>query len=203
LASNIAFIRRYITEKNVGVLVVLDISLPEWRRGRFTKTLNLVLSISIIGALGVLGYAIAAPRIGEKFAEFYILGLEGKAGEYPSSFILDGGIVTQVSYQTGSYIASDGIGNITVGIINHEQREAAYFVKIMIDGEPINIKSAGNMNIQLGPFRLKDGEKIEQQIGFAPTKLGDNQKVDFLLFEDSLETPKESLHLWINAKGPE
>ena len=36
-----------------------------------------------MGALGALGYVIATPRVGKGFTEFYILGLSGRAADYP------------------------------------------------------------------------------------------------------------------------
>lgn len=38
---------------------------------------------SILGAIGTLAYVIITPKAGERFTEFYILGLEGKADNYP------------------------------------------------------------------------------------------------------------------------
>ena len=41
--------------------------------------LSVTLVLAIIGALGILGYVIAAPKTGEKFTEFYFLERESKA----------------------------------------------------------------------------------------------------------------------------
>ncbi len=53
-------------------------------KGRgWDKALSVILALTILGAIGTLGYAIASPKVGEKFTEFYIEGLEGKAADYP------------------------------------------------------------------------------------------------------------------------
>ena len=38
------------------------------------KALSIVLVVSILGALGILGYIIAIPKVVEGFTEFYIPG---------------------------------------------------------------------------------------------------------------------------------
>jgi len=49
-----------------------------------------------------VGYVIAVPKVGERFTEFYILGLNGKAMDYPSELKLGEG------------------GKVIVGIANRE-----------------------------------------------------------------------------------
>ena len=54
---------------------------------RLDKALSIVLILAILGAIGTLAYVIASPKVGERFTEFYILGLEGKAEGYPKKLI--------------------------------------------------------------------------------------------------------------------
>ncbi len=58
--------------------------------GVWDRTLSIILMLTILGALGMLGYAIASPRVGERFTEFYIKGLEGKAADYPEELAVGG-----------------------------------------------------------------------------------------------------------------
>jgi uncharacterized membrane protein len=53
---------------------------------------------------------------------------------------------------------------------------------------------------QLRQIELQQGEKWEQVIGFAPQHIGDNQKVEFLLFKGDDGVLEKSIHLWINVK---
>lgn len=39
--------------------------------------------ITALGVLGIMGYAIVKPKLGQKFTEFYILGLGGMIADYP------------------------------------------------------------------------------------------------------------------------
>jgi len=56
-----------------------NLSLPPWRGQSFVdKILSIILIAAILGARGTLGYVIVTPKVGEKFTEFYVLGLEAR-----------------------------------------------------------------------------------------------------------------------------
>jgi uncharacterized membrane protein len=59
-------------------------------------------------------------------------------------------------------------GSIVIGIINREREVASYRVTVEIDGRE---------NGKIGPIRLADGEKWEEQMNFVPDRVGDNQKL--------------------------
>ena len=139
------------------------------------KSLSVILIIAIIGTIGAIVYLTTTPKVGETFTEFYILGPGGKAENYPE----------QLSIGETS--------NVTVGIVNHEQKQVSYQVKVLIDSEE---------NGEAGSILLGDGEKWEGEMALIPKVPGDNQKVEFLLFKgDETVIPANSLHLWINVKG--
>ena len=60
-------------------------------RGIWNRVLYITLVLALLGALGTLGYIIATPKAGERFTEFYLLGLEGKATDYPKELKVGGG----------------------------------------------------------------------------------------------------------------
>ena len=78
--------------------------------------LSIILTLTIRGALGALGYTIANPKVGERFTEFYIEGLGGKAADYPEELVVG------------------GEGKVIVGIINREHETVTYRVEVAIDG---------------------------------------------------------------------
>ena len=87
----------------------------EWEEsGRLDKILTVVLIVAIITSIGALGYVITHPKQGEKFTEFYILGPEGKASDYPTDL------------RVGQN------GTVTIGIVNHEHRNVTYYVQIWL-----------------------------------------------------------------------
>lgn len=136
------------------------------------KVLSVVLIIAILGALGMLGYVIANPKASEKFTEFYILGVDRQASNYPTELTLG---------ETATVI---------VGIVNHEQKNANYRVEII---------SAGTLIGELEPIVLQDGQGLEREINFTPVVAGGNQKVEFLLFMERATGSYRSLHLYISV----
>jgi uncharacterized membrane protein len=136
------------------------------------RLLNIMLALAAVVCICTIVYAIATPKTGEKFSEFYILGTEGKAENYPRDVKL------------GSPIS------LTIGVMNHEQTETTYTVKVIIDG--VN-------NRVLPMITLAPEQKQEQAISFTPAKVGENQKVEFLLFKNAETEPYLTLHIWVNV----
>lgn len=150
------------------------IDLTSWgKRSLLSKIVSVILVTVILGTIGILIYTIATHKTSEKFTEFYILDLEGKAVDYP------------VELKLGD------TGSVTLGIINREQELMGYRVEIKIDG---------TLNGTFGPVTLAPDEKSENEVGFTPQAVGDNQKVEFILYKDGQSEPYLNLHLWINVK---
>lgn len=118
----------------------------------------------------MLIYVIAKPKIGERFTEFYILGPGEMADNYPTELTIG---------ETGKVI---------VGIINREHEDVKYDVVINIDGKEIN---------KLSSISLSHDEKWEEKVNIVPEEIGENLKIEFLLFKDKSENiePYRELHL--------
>ena len=121
----------------------------------------------------MLGYVITTPIVEERFTEFYILGIEGKAENYPQQLCLG------------------EEGKVIVGIVNHQHKETQYRLEVMMGGEKL---------YELPPIRLKPGGKWEEMVGFTPSQIGDNQKVEFLLYKGKGQ-PFEVRYLWVDVKA--
>jgi len=137
------------------------------------KILSVILIVAILGALAALGYSIVTPESGEKFTEFYILGAEGKAENYPKEVVVD-----------------EEVG-VVVGIINQEHKTMSYRLEVRIEG-------ARNNETEL-PV-LEQGEKWQEVVSFTPAETGSNQKVELLLYKGEESESPLKLHLWVNVK---
>jgi len=138
------------------------------------RTLSITLFAVIVIALGAFLYGILAPGVGEKFTEFYILGAEGKAADYPKELTLG------------------KADSVTVGLINREQTTARYKVMVTLDGEKIG---------ETGEVPLNHDEKWEQVVTFTPHQTGADLKLEFLLFRDGGAEPyQKPLHLWVTVR---
>lgn len=156
----------------------------KWQEsGRWDKAVSVVLAISILGAIGTLVYVISIPKVGEKFTDFYLLGVEGKAEHYPGELELG------------------EMGEVVLGIVNQEHETKSYRIEVWIDGEQVNVwwEEVWWDKIEL---ELNHEEKWEHIIGFAPQHDGADQKVEFRLFNSGdSEPPYQPLHLYIDVKS--
>lgn len=175
VASAIVYFRRRRLPVEDRFRVSFKITLPRWAGlSNIDKALSTVLMLSVIVTIGVLVYVVAAPKAGEHFTEFYVLGVEGETENYPSELV-----VGQEA-------------TVTLGIVNHEGGETSYRIEVTIDG----VK-----NIEVGPLVLADEDKWEEAISFVPQKAGDYQKVEFLLYRNEESEPYSTLHLFVDVTG--
>ena len=137
------------------------------------KVLITILISGILGGIASLGFTIASPAGGRDFTEFYIVGLDGQAGDYPNDLIIG------------------EEGDVRVGIINRERETNVYRLAIEIDG---------TQQAETGLLTLAPDEKWEDAVRFRPQKAGDNQKVAFLLYKNGVTEPYLELYLWINVE---
>ena len=172
-ASGVAWYRREKLAPEERFRVLFNVRLPSWQgQSMPDKVLSVVLAVAILGAIGTLGYVVATPRVGEKFTEFYILDLNGKAENYTTKL------------KVGEE------GKVIVGIVNHEQEEASYKVEVWIDGE-----DRDEIMVE-----LENEGKWEKEVGFVPQKVGAGQKVEFVLYKDGEPYFEEPLNLWIDVE---
>jgi len=141
---------------------------------RWDRILSVVLVLAILSAVATVVYMVVVPPVGERDTDFYILGLEGLAEDYPGKLALgDSGVVT-------------------LGIVNREHETTIYRVETAINGE----KTA-----EFGPITLNDGEKWEREVSFTPTRVGLEQKVEFLLYKEGQTGVYRSVYLKVDVGG--
>ncbi|MDH5696409.1 MAG: DUF1616 domain-containing protein [Dehalococcoidia bacterium] len=143
---------------------------------KLDRALFISLVVAILAALGYFGYLVATPNPGEKFTEFYILGPQGKAENYPQQ-VLEG---------TNA--------DVIVGVVNHEQQPARYRVEITINDVRIKEVDIGTLAHQ---------QKWEKEISFfVAQSLGEKQKVEFWLYRDNETEPylQDPLRLYIDIR---
>ncbi len=164
--SGVAWYRRGKLAPEERFRVSFSIRLPSLGGQSMTdKVLSIILTVVIVGAIGALGYVIATPRIGEQFTEFYILGPEGKAGNYPEEL------------KVGEE------GRIILGIVNHEQEGANYKVEVWIDGQKTKLRIEGEDRDEI-KVELEHEQEWEKAVAVVPQKAGKNQKVEFVLYKE-------------------
>jgi uncharacterized membrane protein len=135
---------------------------------RIYRLLWVALLLFSLGAAAI----ILTPKPGQQVTEFYLLGPEGLAQDYPRS---------AVAGQTVS---------VTVGIANHEGVSATYRV---------DVRDASGKIGEVGPVALQAEEVEEAIVAFAPRETGEDVKVEFFLYRDDGTEAYRSLHLWMEV----
>ncbi len=201
ITSIIAMLRRTRLHEQERFCLEFWLKLPRWGGSALNRSLSIILLVSILGMLGALGYVIATPKLGERLTEFYILGPDATAQGYPNEFVMDGDKIVLIRYDGAETkeVASD-IGRGILGIINREHENAAYLVRVSIDGEQVKVYFDRDELDKIGPIELAHEEKWEHEIGFAPQHIGDNQKVEFVLYKDEALYFENPPCLWIDVK---
>ena len=141
---------------------------------RMDRALTIILVIVIILSVSAMVYVVVTPKQGEKFTEFYILGPEGKAYDYPTS------------------VVSGQNSTVIVGIVNHEYIPVNYTMQVAIQKSTFLSRDV----------RLADNETWERPISYTLRQPGDNQRLEFSLYrENNFTRPYRDLHLWVNVSS--
>ena len=135
------------------------------------KVFSTILIITLLGVLVALGYILTTPRVGETFTNFYLLGQNGRATDYPEE------------------LRAGESSKMVVGITNHEHQEISYRVEIT---------SIEGYITGYGPVKLQHDQKHEQEVDIILFKPGDKQKVEFRLFKEEETDVYRLLYLWID-----
>lgn len=173
ITSIIAWAKRKRLEERERFGIEFPLKLPGWGDSAGDRILSVILTLVILGAMGTLGYVIATPKVGVAFTEFYLLGVEGEAIDYPGEL------------KVGEE------GRMMVGITNHEGETVTYRVEVMMNGE---------LNNKVAPIMLDNEQRWQETVSFTPSMAGDNQKVEFLLYQGEEDEPYlEPLYLWVKV----
>ncbi len=145
------------------------------------RALTVILVLSILLSVTTLAYVvITPPKEGEHFTEFYILGPEGMADNYPTN------------YTPGES------GKVIVGVVNHEYMPVNYTLEVRLENRSLSLPE------DMQQITLSHNETWEEPLTFTPPTEGKDMKLEFLLFnETDKNTPYRDLHLWIDVGSNE
>ena len=169
-------------------------------QSRFDRTLSILLVVSIVVAICTMVFVIAMPKEGEHYSGFYLLGLEGKATDYPVSFPL---------------CSTQGL---IVGVENHEYRTITYTIETYALNQTFdqttNTSTIRQMTL-LDRYRIEvpHNKTGERRVNFTVSDPNCN-KIQFLLFNETvpgetvtgrerIESSDRDLNLWVRVgKAP-
>jgi uncharacterized membrane protein len=143
---------------------------------RLNRALVALLTLAILASVSFLSYAILVPQQGEAFTGFYVLGPDGKAGNYPARLHLG------------------DAAPVIVGIDNHEHKDRAYQLVVLLN-DSVNVTRLYEENVS-----VTSGQTWEKRIDLKPDVTGTNLKIELLLYVDGNYTaPYRDLRLFVNV----
>lgn len=159
-----------------------------WPAGLCWRSLTrLEQSVALVsaGALLLTGLTAASvflvPSPDDYMTEFYVLGPEGQAENYPRD------------------TAPGEIHSLTIGITNREREAAVYDVQVWaVDPWSGKEERVG----RFGLFNVPRNHSLERNVTWYMPWVGANQKVEFRLFrdnQDDREEPYRLLQLWFDV----
>jgi uncharacterized membrane protein len=164
---------------------------------RGDAVLNVLLVVSVLLAVGSIGYAVGIPKAGESFSEFYLLTEDDDgdlvADDYPTEF-------TQGESKS-----------LIVGIGNQEHEAVNYTV--VVELQRVQVQNNSTMVLEersLKRFqtRVAHNETWHLNHSIAPQMTGENLRLTYLLYTDdppqdpTVDNAYRELHLWVNVSSP-
>ena len=138
------------------------------------KSFYSFIIVALLAGLVVLSYVVITNKTDETYTQFFLPDLQGDEENYLDEIKL-GDDVT-----------------VAVGIINNEQDTIDYLIETRINGVTIS---------KTGLIQLPTGGMWEGEITFKLTGVGDNQKVEFLLYKSGEDSPYRRLLVWMNVNA--
>lgn len=223
--SLLAYLRRNTIPLEERFSIYLEINPPDWQSYDIIDKALVVATVGLLIASGGLAYHIATtPRTGERFTEYYVLGPDGMADNYPTNLTVNES------------------GHVILGAINREHREMDYLMVVRMASTNFNssqeldnkIESSGenetvdvetnfdfeNMTVYQMPgdhnitlsntttyvqeFTLNNDENFTHHLNYTIQDPG-LYMVQFLLFKpDEFSSGQQDgyreLHLWVSVK---
>ncbi|KAF5059615.1 hypothetical protein DSECCO2_334320 [anaerobic digester metagenome] len=152
----LAFVRRWRAGEEEGFSLNLSLNIVRNHfRGRSLeyRVLSVIIIITMVLAVSATLYIMVNPHQGDKFTEFYILGENGTAADYPTNLTLG------------------ETGNLTIGIVNHEYQRVDYLLVV----------KSNNRTLSSENLTLENGAKLEIPYNFTASS-ADKKEMKFLLY---------------------
>lgn len=141
---------------------------------RTSRVLTWAFAVLLVALIATVWYLAANPGLtNPAHTEFYLLGSEGNASDYPST------------------LGPGESAEVTVGIANHEHRAVAYGLEVRWNGSLTQDRT----------IQLADGETREFTVVLtAPSQPGP-YLVRFLLYKGEASEPDLTTHLVIRVQA--
>lgn len=181
VVGSIAMVRRWTLDPSGEEDPTIMVHAQELWRGVVepVKTSPRARALVIAGALLVITCVLLAALTRSGTTEFYLLGSQGQAEDYPRSAT------------PGETLTA------TIGVVNDEPNQRTYRIEVWV------IDALGSHQRVLvgqdGPITLSPNQHLERLISWRMPRAESDQEVDFLLYVGDNSKPYRQLRLWMNV----
>jgi uncharacterized membrane protein len=196
LASAVGWYRRVKLPADERFAIVVDLNIDLKGMPLVDKLLTVGIVVMLVASVVVLAWAVATPRVGERFTQLAILGPGGMATDYPRN-------MTVGEEKT-----------VLLSVKSFEHRDTNYSIHIVLTNETNYNFTTGVSTIDwdathaLVPyagisqnFSLVHLDEYNQTFNFTVSAPG-TWKLQFMLFTEGQPISQESyreVHLWLNV----
>ena len=188
--SALAYLRRAAIPLEERFSIYIEVERPPWEEyDTIDKALVIGTVVLLLVSAGLAVHIITTPRTGERFTQFYVLGSQGMADDYPDQL------------QVGE------AATIFVGVINNEHQEVDYTLVIGLGRDLDSMTSIGgfddhfefpsNNTYYETELTLEHLERMEYNISFSIQEPGEYKFVMYLLRDGDIY---RNLHLWVHVR---
>lgn len=178
-----AALRRYFTTAPQAYQPQPLPQLGRWWGGlqRVERWLSFAMAAVLLLSGLVVAWVFLAPSTSDYMTEFYILGSEGLAEDFPRDTM------------EGESL------QVTLGVTNRERNPHIYHVEVWVQDawDGTHRQQVGLINA----FGLQVGENKESPVVWKMPWEGQDQRVDFLLFVAGETEPYRRLRLWLDVSA--
>ncbi len=179
ITSIIAWFRQNRLTADKQLYFTLNVDRSRWTTmNALNKGLTVIITIAIVVAIGGLAYIIISAQQNEPYTEFYLLGPDGKAENYPRQLLLN------------------EPAEVILVVVNHERQPSSYRIAVQMHNTTYDTIDTGI---------LQDEQKYEERISILPKEPGENQRIDFWLYRNGSDIAyfEKPLYLYIDVVTPE
>lgn len=172
----LSWVRRQRIQVDVRFALTLGSSAgEEIERDRLNRWLTrLIVFALLLGVAAMIGI-LFLPSPAREFTEFYLIGEEGLAENFPRFVTIDEPIT------------------IIYNIINNERDAHQYRVEAR--------SASSRILATTEPITIPIGGAVEDSLRITPDEIGDNVRIDIWLYQDNNPEPYRALRLWLNVSS--
>lgn len=155
----------------------INLNFPRWSQIPKSDKLFLVgFLTAILAVSGLTVYFVSAPKIGEKFTEFYVLGSNGTLADYPLNLTIGEN------------------ATVMLGITNNEYQNVTYKIVVLFNNKTLQT---------IENILTNQGMTWTKNFTFTASEVGEKVKLEFQLYKEDNTDPYRSLQLLVNVQTPQ